>query len=93
MKSFFRDNFTEFGLAIGFAVSVLVTIVVCVWEWVQNPGGIFHDDEGTNWQFFFETAWSWLIPTFIYTVVAVSLAHVLWMSMTLVVKKLTNKKD
>jgi len=78
MRRFIRDNFTEFGLAVGAAVSVLVTTVVCVWEWAENPGGIFRDDQGTNWQFVFDTAWSWWVPTFVYTVVAVSLAHLLW---------------
>jgi ABC-type spermidine/putrescine transport system permease subunit I len=93
MKKLIRDNFTEFGLTIGLAVSLLVTMVASVWEWVENPGGIFRDDEGTNWQFVFETAWSWLIPTFVYTVVAVSLAHLLWISTAWVISKLTTKED
>jgi hypothetical protein len=93
MKTFFRDNFTEFGLAIGVAVSILVSTVASVSEWVANPGGIFHDVNGTNWQFVLETAWSWLIPTFMYTVVAVSIVHLLWISTAWVINKVTNKED
>jgi hypothetical protein len=93
MKTFFSDNFTEFGLAIGVAVSILVSTVASLSEWVANPGGSFHDDDGTNWHFVLETAWSWLIPTFMYTVVAVSIVHLLWISTAWVINKVTNKED
>jgi len=87
------DDFSVLGLAIAAVVSIIVTIVVCIWEWVENPGGIFHNAEGTNWQFVFETATSWLIPTFVYTVVVASLGRLLWIVVAMLVTKLTNKKD
>ena len=93
MKNFIRNYFTEFGLAVAALVATLTTIVATAWEWTDNPGGIFRNSDGTNWQFVFETAWSWLVPTFIYTVVLVSLAHLTWISGAWVLTKLTNQRD
>ena len=56
------------GLLFGTAVAFSVTLVICLWEWIENPGGIFRGDDGTNWGFVFDTAISWLIPTFFYAV-------------------------
>lgn len=92
MRSFIRNNFPEFGLAVGAVISILVTVIVCVLEWVENPGGIFRGDEGTRWQFVFETAWSWLIPTFVHAVVAVSLMHLFWTVTIWVIKKVSNSR-
>tara|TARA_R110002073_G_C9392274_1_gene573848 strand:+ start:740 stop:1039 length:300 start_codon:yes stop_codon:yes gene_type:complete len=93
MKAFIRNSFTEFGLAVGAVVAILTSTVVSLWTWVENPGGIFRGEAGTNWQFVFETAWSWLIPTFMHTVVAVSVVHLLWISSAWLTSKLTNKAD
>jgi len=56
------------GLSFGAAAALSVTLVICVREWMENPGGIFRGDDGTNWGFVFDTAISWLIPTFFYAV-------------------------
>ena len=66
------------GLAAGAFVSATVTIIMVVWEWVENPGEIFHGEGGTNWGFVFDTAISWLIPTFVYAAVISSILHVAW---------------
>ena len=93
MKTFIRNYYTEFGLAVAALAAVLAAIVASVWEWIDNPGGIFRNSDGTNWQFVFETAWSWLGPTFIYTVVLASLVHLVWVSVAWVQTKLTNRRD
>lgn len=49
--------------AAGFAIAFSLTLFVTVWEWIENPGGIFRGDAGTNWTFVWETAWSWLFPS------------------------------
>ncbi len=64
------------GLLFGAAVALSVTLVICLWEWIENPGGIFHGDDGTNWGFVFDTAISWLIPTFFYAVLIAWLVQV-----------------
>lgn len=61
-----KAKFFLTGLLFGAAVALSVTLVICVWEWIENPGGIFRGVDGTNWGFVFETAISWLIPTFFY---------------------------
>ena len=66
------------GLALGAAVSSVVTVVVVIWDWLENPGGIFHSEIGTNWKFVFDTAISWFVPTFIYVVIIASALHAAW---------------
>jgi len=78
MRSVFKvcaKRFWSFGIGIGTSVSLAVTVFVTSWEWIANPGGIFRDANGTNWQFVYDTAISWLIPTFLYTAVAASIVH------------------
>jgi len=64
-----------FGLVVSFALSATVTLVICIWEWIENPGGIFHDANGTNWQFIVETGMSWFIPTFLNSLMLTSILH------------------
>lgn len=64
-----KARFFLTGLLFGTAVALSVTLVICVWEWIENPGGIFRGADGTNWGFVFDTAISWLLPTFFYAVV------------------------
>lgn len=63
----------RFAVAIGFVVATLITIIITAWEWIENPGGIFRGPNGTNWQFVFETATSWFIPSFVSIVVVAAL--------------------
>jgi hypothetical protein len=78
MKSVFQilaKRFWSFGMTIGIAVSFAVTFFMTSWEWIANPGGIFRDSNGTHWQFVYDTAISWLIPTFLYSAVAAAIVH------------------
>lgn len=67
------------GLAAGALVSAAVTVIVVVWEWLENPGGIFRSESGTNWGFVFDTTISWLVPTFVYAAVLASVLHAVWL--------------
>ena len=67
----------KFALLTGTLVAVLVTSTVTLWEWIENPGGIFHGTEGTNWRFVLETAISWLVPTLFWATIVVFAFHVL----------------
>lgn len=71
-------NFWLFGIVTGALTSAALTLIVTVWEWLENPGGIFHDENGTNWEFVRETGISWLVPTFFYAAVIASIAHLGW---------------
>lgn len=67
-----------FGLIAGACIATVVTVVITAWEWLENPAGIFHDANGTNWQFIMATAISWLIPTFMHATVVAAAIHLLW---------------
>lgn len=54
-----------FSLAAGTITAFIITSIITVWEWIENPSGIFHGKNGTNWSFVYDTAISWFIPTFI----------------------------
>ena len=51
---------TVLGSAVvaGAAVAALATLK----DWRRNPGGLFHDGQGTDWAIVFETAVSWFLP-------------------------------
>ena len=66
------------GPVTGALVSATVTIVVVIWELIENPGGIFRSEFGTNWQFVYETAISWFVPTLVYVAVIVSVSQLAW---------------
>jgi hypothetical protein len=66
------------GLAVGTAVSATVTVIVVIWELLENPGGIFRNEFGTNWNFVADTAISWFVPTFVYAALAASGLHIAW---------------
>jgi hypothetical protein len=92
MRIFFsstRAAFFRFGIAAGVVVSFAVTLIVVIWEWLENPGGIFHNDNGTNWEFVLDTAISWFVPTFVHVAVIASIAHLLWSAF----RRYRNKDD
>lgn len=67
-----------FGPVTGVAVSLAVTLFVVTWEWLENPGGIFRGEAGTNWGFVLDTAISWFVPVFVSAAVLVSALQLLW---------------
>lgn len=66
------------GPATGAIVSAIVTVIVVIWEWIENPGGIFRSQCGTNWQFVLDTAVSWIVPTFVYVTLIASTLLIAW---------------
>ena len=81
------------GLAAGAAISSTVTVVIVVWEWLENPGGIFRGESGTNWGFVFDTAISWFVPTFIYAALFASALHLAWSVARAVFLRLRGRPD
>ena len=75
-----KGRFTHWwiGPVSGAFVSATVTVIVVIWEWIENPGGIFRSELGTNWQFVSDTAISWFVPTFAYVAVVVSVSQSVW---------------
>lgn len=77
MISYIQKHFWAFGLCIALVFSVLLAGLFSMWNWVENPGGIFHDSVRTNWGFVYDTAASWFVPIFLYTFGAASAMHLL----------------
>lgn len=75
LKGLILTRFWLLGPVCGFTAAVLITLVFTAWDWSSNPGGIFRDQAGTNWQFVYETAISWFVPTFLYGTVLIGLLH------------------
>jgi hypothetical protein len=65
----------------GALIAAGVTVIMVIWEWLENPGGIFRSENGTNWGFVFDTATSWFIPTFIYAAVVAFVAYSAWLAL------------
>ncbi len=89
---YIKKHFWLFELFSGLVVSLSVTLVIVIWELLENPGGIFRGRNGINWGFVYETAESWFIPTFIYVVLIASVAHLI---MTLInwLRQACNKRQ
>ena len=81
------------GLAVGAALSSTVTVVVVIWEWLENPGGIFRGEFGTNWNFVFETAISWFVPTLVYAALVASGLHIAWSVLAALYARFRNPPD
>lgn len=70
----------RFGFYVAALAAVCATAVMATWEWIENPGGIFRSDAGTNWAFVGETAISWFAPTFFYAVAIAFPARLCWLA-------------
>ena len=66
-----------FGLAVGLVFASLLTVIFTISDWSDNPGGIFRDETGTNFDFVFDTAASWFVPAFLYGFVVATGFHLL----------------
>ena len=56
------------GLLAGFGFALVLTLIVTLWDWLENPSQIFHGAGGTHWGVVAETALSWFLPTLFYAV-------------------------
>lgn len=86
-------HFWFFGLLIGTIGGAAITAVITVWEFIENPGGIFRTAQGVNWPFVFDTASSWFIPSFSYLCLISALAHLSITAITKGFSNNTNKKQ
>ena len=71
-------HLASFAFICGAAVAIVLTLVVTAWEWMENPGGIFRDASGTQWDRIGETALSWFGPTFLAATLVALTGHLLW---------------
>ena len=82
-----KKHFWLFGLTIGAISASIITIIITVWEWIENPSGIFHNQNGSNWSFVYDTAISWFVPTFINISIISAVAHLIFSLIKRIYKK------
>lgn len=73
-----KGNPLLFGIVTGAFLSTIITVTVLIWEWLENPGGIYRNATGTNFGIVFETAISWIVPVFLSTFAIATIVHLLW---------------
>ena len=56
-------------------LSLQLTLVICLWEWWENPGGIFREAGQTRWDRLGDTAISWFLPGLGYLLAPSFLGH------------------
>jgi len=52
----------RFASLFAICISGLVASLMALWNWIENPGSIYHDSSGTNWSFIWDTFFSWFWP-------------------------------
>jgi len=57
-----KTRYWIFGVLVGAVVDLVVASAMTVLDWRLNPGGIFHNTQGTDWTVVMETAVSWFVP-------------------------------
>jgi hypothetical protein len=67
------------GGVVGSTVGLIVAAGFTFADWRLNPAGIFHNDEGTDWEIVFETALSWFWPVALIVLILTVILH-LWIS-------------
>tara|TARA_R100001143_G_scaffold31270_1_gene30449 strand:- start:20432 stop:20716 length:285 start_codon:yes stop_codon:yes gene_type:complete len=86
-------KFWLFGPIMGVISASIAALIFTVWDWLENPGGIFRDANGTNWNFVYDTAVSWFVPTFITVAIIASAGHILFSVVLLAIRRRLSAKD
>lgn len=84
------EKFWLFGLSFAAGLAILLSSIFTVWDWAENPGEIFRGAAGTNWQFVYETAASWFVPTFLYTFVIACALHLVASKLLVLIRNRKN---
>jgi hypothetical protein len=86
-------KFWLFGPIMGVIIASTAALIFTVWDWLENPGGIFRDANSTNWNFVYDTAVSWFVPTFITVAIIASAGHILFSAVLLAHKRRTSSEE
>ncbi len=76
LQSFIRA--WVFGSLVAFFAALALACIFSLWNWLENPSGIFHDENGTRWAFIRDTAESWFLPSFFTFFFPATIGHWLW---------------
>ena len=67
------------ALKLGSVVGSLTAAFFAIWDWIENPGGIFRGPDGTSWSIVLETGLSWLIPAFLIVGGGTLVVRIVWL--------------
>ena len=62
LEAAFLRKQAALAVGVGVVLGAVVGAVMSIVDWRLNPGGIFHDSQGTHWNVLLETALSWFFP-------------------------------
>ena len=82
-----RKHLWSFSLTIGLIFALILTLIIVVWELIENPGEIYFNNNGINWKFIYDLTISWFVPTFIYATVIVAIAQIIFSGIKRLKKK------
>ena len=63
----------------GSVVGTLTAALFTIWEWIENPGGIFLVPDCTSWSIVLETGLSWFIPSFLIVGGGTLVVRIVWL--------------
>ena len=76
----FNFRFWRFGICVCAIVATTVTLIATTWELAEAPPGIYYSDNGVNWGFVLDTAISWFVPVFLFSIaITMLLAVMRWL--------------
>lgn len=78
-------------ILVALLASSIVTLIILMWELIENPSDIFYNENGINWAFIFDTTVSWFVPIIIYVTVVGSVFYLLVFAITWLYKRHFNK--
>ncbi len=64
----------KIALIISLVIAFVMALIMSIWNWFENPNGIFHNNIETNWSFVYETFISRFTPALIYSFVLISMS-------------------
>lgn len=77
--SLFLSHSTYLALKLGSVVGTLTAAAFAIWDWIENPGGVFRGQDGTSWPIVLETGLSWFIPTFLIVGGGTLVIRIVWL--------------
>ena len=66
-------------LKLGSVVGTLKAALFTIWDWIENPRGIFRGSDGTSWLIVLETGLSWFLPTFLIVGAGTLVIRIIWL--------------
>lgn len=70
-----------FGALACLLFALLLSALMAWLSWQENPSEIFYRDGQTNWQFVWDTFWSWFVPSLYQSLLIFSVVRIALLAM------------